>query len=55
MNDSFLKALDLSIKVINGEDIPEKEIPKLNSRVQILDMYQTFKKIHFLMESLVTE
>ncbi|MFO8020121.1 MAG: hypothetical protein R6U96_15970 [Promethearchaeia archaeon] len=55
MNDSFLKALDLSIKLIEGQEIPEEDIPKLNSRVQIMEMYQTYTKVSFFMESLLTE
>jgi hypothetical protein len=54
MNDNLLNAIDLSIKLIEGKKVPEKEIPELNSRDRIISMYQTYKKLLFFMESLVS-
>lgn len=55
MNDNLLNAIDLSIKLIEGEKVPEKDMPELNSRDRIIDMYQTYKKLLFFMESLVSD
>ena len=52
MKDTLLEAIDLSIKQINGEEVDEKIFPKLNSREELLDIYQAFKKTILLLENI---
>lgn len=48
----MLEALDLMIKQIKGEEIDEEKMPKINSREEILDIYQAFKKTILLLENI---
>ena len=47
MEDTMLKAIDMAIKQIKGEEIDESKFPKLNSRDELLNIYQAFKKTIF--------
>lgn len=51
--DSMLKAIDLSIKLLEGKEIDENEFPKLHSREELLKIYQAFKKAILLLENII--
>ena len=55
MKDTMLTALDLAMKQINGEEIPEEEFKKLklHSRDELLNIYQAFKKAILLLENII--
>ena len=52
-NDTMVKAIDLTIKLLNGEEIEESEIPKLHSREGLLNIYNAFKKSILLIENII--
>jgi len=52
-DDSMLKAIDLTIKLLKGEEIDEKKIPKLHSREELLGIYQAFKKAILLLQNII--
>ena len=52
MEDTMLKAIDMAIKQIKGEEIDESKFPKLNSRDELLNIYQAFKKTILLLENI---
>lgn len=52
MKDTMLETLDLTIKQIKGEVIEEEKMPKINSREEILEIYQAFKKTILLLENI---
>ena len=51
----MLKALDMAIKQVNGEEIKEEEFEKLklHSREELLNIYQAFKKAILLLENII--
>jgi hypothetical protein len=51
-NDTMLKAIDMAIMQISGEDIDESKYPKLNTREEVLNIYQAFKKTILLLENI---
>jgi len=52
MKDTMLAALDITIKQIKEEDLDEEKMPKLNSREDLLNIYQAFKKTILLLENI---
>ena len=52
MNDTMLKAIDMAIKQVNGEEIDESKFPKLNSREDLFRIYDAFKKTILLLENI---
>lgn len=52
MEDAIEKSIDMIIDLINEKDVDESEIPKLNSRQELLDIYDAFKKSLFLIENI---
>ncbi len=52
MVDSLLDAIDMSIKLINGEEVDETKIPKVKTREELLNIYQAFKKAILLVENI---
>lgn len=52
MQDTMLKSIDMTIKQISGEEIDESKLPKLNSREELLNIYQAFKKTILLLENI---
>ncbi len=52
MKDNLLEAIDMSIRLINGEKVDETQIPKVNSREELLNIYQAFKKAILLVENI---
>ena len=52
MKDTMLEALDITIKQIKDEELDEEKMPKLNTREEILDIYQAFKKTILLLENI---
>ena len=52
MYDTMLKAIDMTIKQISGEEIDESKLPKLNTREDLLNIYQAFKKTILLLENI---
>ena len=51
-DDTMVIAIDLTIKQIKGEDIDKSTFPKLNSREELLNIYQAFKKTILLLENI---
>ena len=51
-NDTMVKAIDMTIKQISGEEIDKSKFPKLNSRDELLNIYQAFKKAILLLENI---
>ncbi len=52
MKDTMLRAIDMSIRQIKGEEIDEEKMPKLNSREELLGIYDAFKKTILLLENI---
>lgn len=54
-NDTMLKALDLAMRQINGENIDEQEFKKLklHNRDELLNIYNAFKKTILLLENII--
>ena len=52
MKDTMLTAIDMALKQIKGEEIDESKFPKLNSREDLLNIYQAFKKSILLLENI---
>ena len=48
MEDTIEKSIDMIIDLIKGKTVDETQIPKLNSRQDLLDIYIAFKKTVFL-------
>jgi len=51
----MLAALDMAMKEVNGEEIPEEDFDKLrlHSREELLEIYQAFKKAVLLIENII--
>ena len=52
-NDTLVKAIDLTAKLLKGEDVDEDSIPKLHSREELLNIYNAFKKAILLLENII--
>ena len=52
MKDTMLSAIDMAISQIKGEEIDETKFPKLNTREDLLNIYQAFKKTILLLENI---
>ena len=50
--DTIEKSIDMVIDLINGKDIDESKIPKLNTRDELLEIFNAFKKTVFLIENI---
>lgn len=51
--DTMMRAIDLTMKLLEGNDIDENQIPKLHSREELLQLYQAFKKAILLLENII--